>query len=525
MADKRIDDLTQALAINDEDLFVLQQSSEAKKLKGSQLKQYAKDAVNVEVQQAATYAENAANNATNAASAKSQAQTYASNATKSASSASSSANRAAMASNSAATYAGQAESSARQAGSYASSASASATKAEAARTAAETAAGKAGKSWKPTVSAEGALSWALESNDASAPESVNIMGPQGPKGPTGATGPTGPKGDQGAQGPKGETGAKGPKGDKGDPFTYADFTAAQLAALKGEKGDKGATGEKGEKGAQGEKGDTGAKGDPGATGATGPQGPTGATGPTGPKGANGADGSNGITPTIGTNGNWYLGSTDTGKPSRGEKGDPGTCEAPVQSVNGKTGAVKLVASDVGAQSKITANGFLKGDGNGGITADKPALCVEIDEAQDGTITANKTPEEIYAAYSSGYAIYARYANWDFTVLLSSQELYPNSVTFFGPIIATDDAIYFVAVHGTSNGWNGQGIVVPLGNAVVPTTRTINSKALSDNITLTANDVSALPNVPVTASDNGKFLRVVDGVWAAATVENANGVSF
>ena len=32
-------------------------------------------------------------------------------------------------------------------------------------------------------------------------------------------------------------------------------------------------------------------------------------------------GGNGLTPTIGDNGNWYLGKTDTGKPSRGEKGD------------------------------------------------------------------------------------------------------------------------------------------------------------------------------------------------------------
>ena len=31
-------------------------------------------------------------------------------------------------------------------------------------------------------------------------------------------------------------------------------------------------------------------------------------------------GLDGITPTIGDNGNWYLGATDTGKPSRGEKG-------------------------------------------------------------------------------------------------------------------------------------------------------------------------------------------------------------
>lgn len=30
---------------------------------------------------------------------------------------------------------------------------------------------------------------------------------------------------------------------------------------------------------------------------------------------------------------------------------------------------------------------------------------------------------------------------------------------------------------------------------------------------------------VTTSDNGKFLRVVGGAWAAVTVDSANGVSF
>ena len=37
----------------------------------------------------------------------------------------------------------------------------------------------------------------------------------------------------------------------------------------------------------------------------------------------GADGQDGITPTIGDNGNWYLGDTDTGKPSHGETGPQG----------------------------------------------------------------------------------------------------------------------------------------------------------------------------------------------------------
>lgn len=55
----------------------------------------------------------------------------------------------------------------------------------------------------------------------------------------------------------------------------------------------------------------------------------GVAGAKGSDGANGKDGAqgekdaDGITPSIGDNGNWYLGATDTGKPSRGEKGDIG----------------------------------------------------------------------------------------------------------------------------------------------------------------------------------------------------------
>lgn len=71
---------------------------------------------------------------------------------------------------------------------------------------------------------------------------------------------------------KGEKGDQGVKGDKGEPFTYDDFTAEQLAALKGEKGDKG------DRGLQGEKGDTG------AAGAQGIQGEKGADGYTPQKG-------------------------------------------------------------------------------------------------------------------------------------------------------------------------------------------------------------------------------------------------
>ena len=43
----------------------------------------------------------------------------------------------------------------------------------------------------------------------------------------------------------------------------------------------------------------------------------------GKDGSPGVDGSDGITPHIGSNGNWFVGNTDTGKPSRGADGQPG----------------------------------------------------------------------------------------------------------------------------------------------------------------------------------------------------------
>ena len=94
-------------------------------------------------------------------------------------------------------------------------------------------------------------------------------------------------------------------------LTLTDGTTLDAGVAKGAQGTPGA---KGDTGAQGPKGDPGAKGD---TGAQGPKGDDGA------KGDTGAAGADGITPHIGDNGNWYIGSTDTGKPSRGATGVQG----------------------------------------------------------------------------------------------------------------------------------------------------------------------------------------------------------
>ena len=186
----------------------------------------------------------------------------------------------------------------------------------------------------------------------------DIRGPEGPRGeagPQGLKGDAGPRGQQGVQGPKGDPGSTGAKGDKGD---------------KGERGPQGLKGDTGPKGETGSgfvvKGYYGtvsalqtsvknpAVGDAYGVGASEPydiyiydgvthtwinngplQGAKGDTGPKGDPGAKGADGKDGITPTIGANGNWYLGSTDTQKPSRGAKGEQGP--QGIQGLKGETG--------------------------------------------------------------------------------------------------------------------------------------------------------------------------------------------
>ena len=82
----------------------------------------------------------------------------------------------------------------------------------------------------------------------------------------------------------------------------------------------------------------------------GADGTPGATGAPGKDGAPGAEGKDGITPTIGKNGNWYLGSTDTGKPSRGAAGTPGAAGA-----SGKDGSPGADGKD-GITPAIGENG-------------------------------------------------------------------------------------------------------------------------------------------------------------------------
>lgn len=116
--------------------------------------------------------------------------------------------------------------------------------------------GEDGGTYIPAVNDEGTLSWTC-TRALPIPEPVNIKGPAGPAGPQGAAGPQGPQGD------KGETGEPGPQGEKGDPGD----TGPQGPA--GPKGDPGPAGPQGPAGPTGPVGPKGDKGDSGVTGVKG----------------------------------------------------------------------------------------------------------------------------------------------------------------------------------------------------------------------------------------------------------------
>ena len=156
------------------------------------------------------------------------------------------------------------------------------------------------------------------------------------------------KGDKGADGKDGASITISGISESADDGGTNTVTFSDGSALKVKNGSKGSAGADGRDGAPGTPGAPGKDGHSPVVTAT-KSGKTttisvdgaaiatvedGADGKPGAAGQTGASGADGITPHIGDNGNWYLGDTDTGKPSRGEqglkgdKGDKGADGAP-----------------------------------------------------------------------------------------------------------------------------------------------------------------------------------------------------
>lgn len=172
----------------------------------------------------------------------------------------------------------------------------------------------------------------------------------------------------------------------------------------------------------------------------------------------------------------------------------------------------------------------------GATGDvKSTFYVTLTQGNNYTITADKTAEEVYAAYTAGYAVYAiaNLYGYDVPAILP---LYLG-IKEFGQV-----SLQFMALLGleltsvvyVESAWSATTkTLLSSGDITIPEVLP-NPNALNITIggTTTSYDGSAAKTVEipkevpsVTTADNGKFLRVVNGVWTAAAIDNANGVSF
>ena len=195
-----------------------------------------------------------------------------------------------------------------------------------------------------------------------------------------------------------------------------------------------------------------------------------------------------------------------------DKAETALQTAPVTSVNGATGEVK------------------------------GTFYVTVTLGDDDSATADKTAAEVYAAYTAGYAVYAvvQFDGYNFPFMLplvSAASMFGTEVLGFGALGSpsqTKNPQYPTVLY---DGAKWQAWIGTLAKeSDIPTIPTELKNPYSLNIkigdTTTSYDGSAAETVEipkgvpaVTAADNGKFLRVVNGAWAAVEIANANGGSF
>lgn len=340
-----------------------------------------------------------------------------------------------------------------------------------------------GVTFTPSVSDAGEISWTNNGN-LSNPATKSVKGPKGDTGPQGPKGDTGAIGATGPQGPKGEQGPQGPKGDPGDSYTvkglYATLSALQAAHPTGSEGDAWFVGTSDSNIVYQWDVDHAAwvnvgalKGPKGDTGETGPQGPTG------PKGQKGDPG------------------------AKGDKGDTGAAGSSIQSIQRTSGTGASGTTDTytvtltnGDTTTFQVYNGKDGSGSGDMTK---AVYDPKGKAQDIFSYAD-------TKYSKPYGgIPKKDLASDVQTSLSKADSALQNYT------ETDPTVPAWAKSKTKPTYTASEV------GAVPTSRTINGKALSANITLAASDVGALPSnthIPSTVaemSDAGNYALKSDKV--------------
>lgn len=140
-------------------------------------------------------------------------------------------------------------------------------------------------------------------------------------------------------------------------------------------------------------------------------------------------GKDGITPHIGDNGNWYLGDTDTGKPSRGATGAKGD--------TGATGA-RGPKGDKGANGKSAYQYAMEG----GYTGTETEFVEKLAQEQLTGTTGTLTPEQVYNAVSAGIPVKVQYTDSTYGLLYFTTFNVAESFS----VIVSQTIVYYKGVY-------------------------------------------------------------------------------
>lgn len=208
----------------------------------------------------------------------------------------------------------------------------------------------------------------------------------------------------------------------------------------------------------------------------------------------------GITPAIGDNGNWYIGSTDTGKPSRGEKGDPGPAGAPGKNgTDGADGVTPHIGDNGNWYIGSTDTGkSSKGEQGPG------AEVFYIDLAGNyPTYTCPVAMTDIKAAYETGKVLECRCAI----------EKYTATLPLFIPMPIVNTWTFSGSGALTAMGFSAQSLTIAIVNGTV---------LASDTWLASTDDIpTVLPNPHALTVKIGSTTVTYDGS-SVQTVEIADG---
>ena len=219
---------------------------------------------------------------------------------------------------------------------------------------------------------------------------------------------------------------------------------------------------------------------------------------------------------IGENENWYVWDgaqgafVDSGYPSRGTQGNPGVIFTPHLSEDG----ILSWTNDGGKQNPASVS--IKGPAGAAGKDPEPfyvTCTLSGQDVYDEDATHDKSFAEILAAHQAGRPCRAILkldgSTGDDTVLLPLAELHADASDGYAKFALTEMTqgdtpeelrVCYAWIHSTDAAEGFWGTRYTLSG-----------------------DETFLPDV--TASDNGKFLRVSNGAWTAVTITNANGGSF